>query len=140
MGGLAPGKLKSRRGWHSSPRRLHSAIPLFDPGFKNSLQEKLYQLYGAGDILIAIDSRRRGPLWSAKMAHSLTAADSFQTKERVHPLGNGVFLSFIGSNPILSRLRPLFRDFVVRWYGNPARIPWKPPDFGVLWEFSSLST
>src|SRR2546422_3588704 len=75
MGGLAPGKLKSRRGWHSSPRRLHSAIPLFDPGFKNSLQEKLYQLYGAGDILIAIDSRRRGPLWSAKMAHSLTAAD-----------------------------------------------------------------
>src|SRR6267142_483452 len=65
---------------------------------------------------------------------------AFQTKERVHPLGNGVFLSFIGSNPILSRLRPLFRDFVVRWYGNPARIPWKPPDFGVLWEFSSLST
>src|SRR2546427_8320685 len=70
----------------------------------------------------------------------LTTRRRFQTKERVHPLGNGVFLSFIGSNPILSRLRPLFRDFVVRWYGNPARIPRKPPDFGVLWEFSSLST
>ena len=44
-------------------------------GFKNSLQEKLYQLCGAGDILIAIDSRRLGPSWSAKMAHSFTAAD-----------------------------------------------------------------
>jgi len=45
-------------------------------GFKNSLQEKLYQLCGAGDILIAIDSRRLGPSWSAKMAHSFTAADT----------------------------------------------------------------
>src|SRR2546422_4602220 len=75
MGGLAPGKLKSRRGWPSSPRRLLHRSNFLDPGFKNSLQEKLYQLCGAGDILIAIDSRRLGPSWSAKMAHSFTAAD-----------------------------------------------------------------
>src|SRR2546425_12189299 len=75
MGGLAPGKLKSRRGWPSSPRRLLHRSNFLDPGFKNSLQEKLYQRCGAGDILIAIDSRRLGPSWSAKMAHSFTAAD-----------------------------------------------------------------
>src|SRR5467141_3094737 len=68
----------------------------------------------------------------------LTTRRRFQTKERVHPVGNGVFLSFIGSNPILSRLRPLFRDFVVRWYGKPAGIPGKPPDFLGLRKFSSL--
>src|SRR5437016_1292239 len=43
MGGLAPGQLKSRRGWHSSPRRLHYRFSFFDRGFKNSLREKLYQ-------------------------------------------------------------------------------------------------
>src|SRR5207245_11467181 len=30
MGGLAPGQLKSRRGWHSSPRRLHYRFSFFD--------------------------------------------------------------------------------------------------------------
>src|SRR5438128_11925473 len=75
MGRLARGKLKSRRGWPSSPRRLLHRSNFLDPGFKNSLQENLYQLCGAGDILIAIDSRRLGPSWSAKMAHSFTAAD-----------------------------------------------------------------
>src|SRR6266566_295538 len=49
MGGLAPGKLKSRRGWPSSPRRLIHGCYFFDPGFKNSLREKLYQLCGNGD-------------------------------------------------------------------------------------------
>src|SRR5438876_1916633 len=49
MGGLAPGKLKSGRGWPSSPRRLIHGCYFFDPGFKNSLREKLYQLCGNGD-------------------------------------------------------------------------------------------
>src|SRR5437016_3114281 len=48
MGGLAPGQLKSRRGWHSSPRRLHYRFSFFDRGFKNSLREKLYQFCGNG--------------------------------------------------------------------------------------------
>src|SRR5947208_5777048 len=30
MGVLAPGQLKSRRGWHSSPRRLHYRFSFFD--------------------------------------------------------------------------------------------------------------
>ena len=49
--GSAPGKLKSRRGSHSSPRRLHQVL-----GFRNSLQGRLYQLCEAGDIFIAIIS------------------------------------------------------------------------------------
>src|SRR5437870_620363 len=73
MGGLAPGKLKSRRGWPSSPRRLIHGCYFFDPGFKNSLREKLYQLCGNGDTLIAIDSRRPGLFWSAKVALSFAA-------------------------------------------------------------------
>src|SRR2546428_7953359 len=32
MGGLAPGKLKSRRGWPSSPRRLLHRSNFLDPG------------------------------------------------------------------------------------------------------------
>src|SRR5437867_12262468 len=73
MGGLAPGKLKSRRGWPSSPRRLIHGCYFFDPGFKNSLREKLYQLCGNGDTLIAIDSRRPGLFWSANVALSFAA-------------------------------------------------------------------
>src|SRR5436189_5525178 len=76
MGGLAPGKLKSRRGWPSSPRRLIHGCYFFDPGFKNSLREKLYQLCGNGDTLIAIDSRRPGLFWSAKVALSFAATGS----------------------------------------------------------------
>src|SRR5438132_13578116 len=92
MGGLAPGKLKSRRGWPSSPRRLLHRSNFLDPGFKNSLQEKLYQLCGAGDILIAIDSRRLGPSWSAKMAHSFTAADN---RNPWRPRGHKAFVTRI---------------------------------------------
>src|SRR5213593_3238042 len=46
---------------------LRGAFIRFRPGFKNSLREKLYQLWGAGDILAAINSWRPGPFWSAKM-------------------------------------------------------------------------
>src|SRR5882724_7678050 len=34
MGGLAPGKLKSRRGWPSSPRRLLHRSNFLDPGIQ----------------------------------------------------------------------------------------------------------
>jgi len=61
-------------------------------GFKNSLQEKLYQLCGAGDILIAIDSRRLGPSWSAEMAHSFTAADTNYSQNHELPICSWVNL------------------------------------------------
>jgi hypothetical protein len=41
-----------------------------------TLQEKLYQFCAAGDIPIAIDSRRLGPLWSPRLAHFFNAADT----------------------------------------------------------------
>jgi hypothetical protein len=44
-------------------------------GFRNSLQGRLYQLCGAGDIFIAIHSWRPGSFWSAEMAHSFAASD-----------------------------------------------------------------
>jgi len=55
---------------------LRGAFIRFRPGFKNSLRGKLYQLCGAGDIFIAINSWRLGPFWSAEMAHSFAATDS----------------------------------------------------------------
>src|SRR5437870_4988931 len=85
MGGLAPGKLKSRRGWPSSPRRLIHGCYFFDPGFKNSLREKLYQLCGNGDTLIAIDSRRPGLFWSAKVALSFAATGTVARQIVVQP-------------------------------------------------------
>src|SRR6266566_10123318 len=86
MGGLAPGKLKSRRGWPSSPRRLIHGCYFFDPGFKNSLREKLYQLCGNGDTLIAIDSRRPGLFWSAKVALSFAATGiCFHCRAKISP-------------------------------------------------------
>ena len=74
MGGLAPGKLKSRRGLHSSPRRLLHRFSVLTRDSRTQAG-KLYQLCGSGDIFIATDSRPLGPLWSARMAHSFTAAD-----------------------------------------------------------------
>jgi len=55
---------------------LRGAFIRFRPGFKNSLRGKLYQLCGAGDIFIAINSWRLGPFWSAEMAHSFAATDT----------------------------------------------------------------
>jgi hypothetical protein len=64
----------SSLGGDASP--LRGAFVTLQPGgFKNSLRGRLYQLCGAGDILAAINSRRLGPFWSAKMAQSFTAAD-----------------------------------------------------------------
>ena len=76
MGGLAPGQLKSRRGSHSSPRRLHYRLSFFDRVFKNSLRGKTLSILWEWRILIAIDLRQPGPLWSAKLAQSYAAADS----------------------------------------------------------------
>src|SRR5881296_3801794 len=42
----------------SSPRRLLHRFSFLDPGFKISLQDRLYQLCAVGDILITIDSWR----------------------------------------------------------------------------------
>jgi hypothetical protein len=44
-------------------------------GFRNSVRGKLYQFCGTGDILIAINLRRRGDFWSLKVAQSFTVAD-----------------------------------------------------------------
>src|SRR2546423_153329 len=52
MGGLAPRQLKSRRGSHSSPRRLHIDSASLT-GFQE-LRGKLYQFCGTADILMAI--------------------------------------------------------------------------------------
>src|SRR5438132_782360 len=77
MGVFAPGKLKSRRGWQSSPRRLLYRFSFLDPGDsrthcgKDSISSTRLAIF-----FIAIVSRRLGPLWSAKLAHSFTAADS----------------------------------------------------------------
>jgi hypothetical protein len=38
--------------------------------------DKLYQLCGAGDILVAINLWRSGPSWSDEMAHSFAATDT----------------------------------------------------------------
>ena len=84
MGGLAPGQLKSRRGSHSSPRRLHYRLSFFDRVFKNSLRGKTLSILWEWRILIAIDLRQPGPLWSAKLAQSYAAADTSR-----HPLPKG---------------------------------------------------
>jgi hypothetical protein len=53
--------------------------------FRNSLQVpgRLYQLWGAGDIFIAINSRRPGSFWSAQMAHSFAATDINPSKTKL---------------------------------------------------------
>ena len=55
---------------------LRGAFILVLSRFKNSLRGRLYQLCGAGDILVAINSWRPGPPWSDEMAQSFTAADT----------------------------------------------------------------
>src|SRR6266700_6298308 len=75
MGGLAPGQLKSRRGWHSSPRRLHIDSASLT-GFQELTARKTLSILQEWRILIAIDLRQPGPLWSAKLAQSYAAADS----------------------------------------------------------------
>src|SRR2546425_10679423 len=46
MGGLAPGQLKSRRGSHSSPRRLHYRFIFFDRDSETHCGKNSYQLCG----------------------------------------------------------------------------------------------
>ena len=62
---------------------LRGAFIRFRPGFKNSLRGKLYQLCGAGDIFIAINSWRLGPFWSAEMAHSFAATDRLRANAKI---------------------------------------------------------
>src|SRR5438105_2032570 len=102
MGGLAPGKLKSRRGLHSSPRRLLHRFSVLTRDSRTQAG-KLYQLCGSDDIFIATDSRRLGPLWSARMAHSFTAADNGNKSRK------GVFQLAAAPNHLENR----FSDFLL---------------------------
>jgi hypothetical protein len=61
MGGRAPGKLKSR----GDGTPLRGAFIRLRRGFKNSLRQKLYQLCGNGEILVAIHMLARTPSGSA---------------------------------------------------------------------------
>src|SRR5437667_12838304 len=74
MGGLAPGKLKSRRGGQV----LSEAPSLIDSGVGRDSRthwwEKLYQLFRDWRLLIAIGLRRPGSFWSAEVAHSFAAS------------------------------------------------------------------
>ena len=53
---------------------IDSVVP---PGFKNLLRGKLYQLCRIADTLAAVISRWPGPFWSAEMAHSFAAANTY---------------------------------------------------------------
>src|SRR5437867_8772536 len=75
MGGLAPGKLKSRRGGQvlsEAPSPIDSGV---GRDSRTHWWEKLYQLFRDWRLLIAIGLRRPGSFWSAKVAHSFAAAD-----------------------------------------------------------------
>src|ERR1051326_4798902 len=74
MGGLAPGRLKSRRGSHSSPRRSHRP----SHGIQELTAWKTLSTLRAGRHLTAINSWRTGPFWSAKVSHSFTAANTHE--------------------------------------------------------------
>ena len=69
------------------------SIHFLQPGFKNSLREKLYQLCGCGGILIDIDLQQPGPLWSDKMAQSYAAADT--DENRGHFLADLAFVNML---------------------------------------------
>jgi hypothetical protein len=55
---------------------LRGAFIRLQPGFKNSLRGKLYQLCAVGDTFIAINSWRRVPFWSADVAQFFAATDT----------------------------------------------------------------
>src|SRR5438093_11894718 len=86
MGGLAPGKLKSRRGGQvlsEAPSLIDSAV---GRDSRTHWREKLYQLFRDWRLLIAIRVRRPGSFWPAKVAHSFAAADSLNgsnVKQRI---------------------------------------------------------